>query len=56
MPEIIPGPANLNENKVPVRYIYPLEEQSLNTANRADAVQRQGGTDDLNTKMWLIQD
>ncbi len=56
MPEIIPGPANLNENKVPVRYIYPLEEQSLNTANRADAVQRQGGTDDLNTRMWLIQD
>lgn len=56
MPEIVPGPANLNGNKVPVRYIYPLSEQSLNTANRNEAVQRQGGTDDLNTRMWLLQD
>lgn len=55
MPAIVPGPANLNNNKVPVRYIYPLSEQSLNTANRGGAVQRQGNTDDLNTKMWLLQ-
>lgn len=55
MPEIVPGPANLNNNKVPVRYIYPLSEQSLNAENRAAAVQRQGNTDDLNTKMWLLQ-
>lgn len=55
MPEIVPGPANLNNDKVPVRYIYPLSEQSLNAENRAAAVQRQGNTDDLNTKMWLLQ-
>lgn len=55
MPTITPGPSNLNNNKVPVRYIYPLSEQSLNATNRAAAVQRQGGTDDLNTKMWLLQ-
>ncbi len=55
MPEIIPGPANLNGNKVPIRYIYPISEQSLNTANRAEAVERQGGTDNLNTKIWLLQ-
>lgn len=55
MPEIVPGPANLNNNKVPVRYIYPLSEQSLNADNRTAAVQRQGNTDDLNTKMWLLQ-
>jgi hypothetical protein len=55
MPAIIPGPSNLNSNKVPIRYIYPLSEQSLNGTNRAAAVQRQGGTDDLNTKMWLLQ-
>ncbi len=54
MPAIIPGPANLNNNKVPVRYIYPLAEQSLNSANRSAAVQRQG-TDDMNTKMWIAQ-
>ncbi|MEP7257632.1 MAG: SusD/RagB family nutrient-binding outer membrane lipoprotein, partial [Flavitalea sp.] len=55
MPAIVPGPANLNNNKVPVRYIYPLSEQSLNAAHLAEAVQRQGGSDDLNTKMWLLQ-
>ncbi len=54
-PAITPGPDNLNENKVPMRYIYPLNEQSLNAANRAEAVKRQGNTDDLNTKMWIIQ-
>jgi hypothetical protein len=54
-PAIVPGPDNLNGGKVPVRYIYPLSEQSLNGANRTEAVTRQGNTDDLNTKMWLIQ-
>jgi hypothetical protein len=54
MPDIIPGPANLNGNKVPVRYIYPQNEQTLNGSHRAEAVQRQGNTDDLNTKMWLL--
>jgi len=55
MPAIVPGTANLNGNKVPVRYIYPLSEQSLNAVNRQKAVAAQGGTDDLNTKMWLIK-
>ena len=54
MPEIIPGPGNLNNNKVPVRYIYPLSEQSLNGTNRAEAVKRQG-PDDLNTRPWIAQ-
>lgn len=55
MPAIVPGPSNLNNNKVPIRYIYPLDAQSLNGKNRETAVERQGGTDDLNTKMWLLQ-
>ena len=55
MPAVIPGPGNLNNNKVPVRYIYPLAEQSLNGENRAAAVTRQGNTDNLDTKMWLLQ-
>jgi hypothetical protein len=54
-PAIVPGPANLNGGKVPVRFIYPANAQSLNGSNRAEAVKRQGNTDDLNTKMWLIQ-
>ena len=55
MPAIVPGAANLNNNKVPIRFIYPISEQSLNGANRAAAVTAQGGTDDLNTKMWLLR-
>jgi len=55
MPEIVPGAANLNGNKVPIRYIYPLSEQSLNGTNRTKAVTAQGGTDDINTKMWLLK-
>lgn len=54
MPTITPGPANLNNNKVPVRYIYPQSEQSLNGTNRAAAVTRQG-PDDLNTRPWIFQ-
>lgn len=55
MPEIVPGPYNLNENKVPVRFIYPRSEQSLNGANRKAAVDRAGGTDDLNTRPWIAK-
>lgn len=54
-PAIVPGPDNLNDNKVPIRYFYPLVEQSLNAKNRAEAVGRQEGKDDINTKMWLLQ-
>jgi hypothetical protein len=54
-PAIIPGPNNLNNNLVPVRFIYPVIEQSLNGINRKEAVDRQGGTDDINTRMWLLR-
>jgi Starch-binding associating with outer membrane len=55
MPDIIPGASNLNGGKVPIRYIYPLAEQALNGVNRQKAVAAQGGTDDINTKMWLLR-
>jgi hypothetical protein len=51
IPKITPGPANLNNNKVPVRYIYPLSEQSLNAENLNAAIVVQG-PDDLNTHVW----
>ncbi len=54
MPEIVPGPSNLNNNQVPVRFIYPQKEQSLNGGNRGDAVKRQGA-DNLNTRMWIAK-
>lgn len=54
LPEIIPGPGNLNNNLVPVRFIYPISEQALNAANRAAAVQRQGA-DNINTRTWIAK-
>jgi len=50
-PTIIPGPDNQNNNRVPVRYKYPLNEQSQNAENLQAAIQRQG-PDDINTKVW----
>ncbi len=54
LPEIIPGPGNLNNNLVPVRFIYPISEQALNAATRAAAVQRQGA-DNINTRTWIAK-
>lgn len=54
MPEIVPGPSNLNNGKVPVRFIYPQKEQSLNGTNRTKAVERQGA-DDQNTRPWIAK-
>ncbi|MCE2894830.1 MAG: SusD/RagB family nutrient-binding outer membrane lipoprotein [Flammeovirgaceae bacterium] len=51
LPALTPGAGNLNNNLIPVRYIYPQSEQSLNGANRAEAVGRQGA-DDINTQVW----
>lgn len=52
LPVVIPGPSNLNDGKVPVRYIYPQSEQSLNSTNRNEAVSRQGA-DTQNTATWV---
>jgi hypothetical protein len=54
MPEIVPGPSNLNNNLVPVRFIYPQKEQSLNSVNYKIAAERLG-KDDLNTRPWIAK-
>lgn len=51
LPALTPGASNLNNNLIPVRFIYPQSEQSLNGTNRNAAVARQG-TDDINTPVW----
>jgi hypothetical protein len=51
IPALTPSASNLNNNRLPVRFTYPLSEQSLNGANREDALGRQGA-DDLNTRVW----
>jgi hypothetical protein len=51
LPVLVPSVTNQNNNKIPVRFIYPIIEQALNGENRKAAVTRQG-TDDINTKVW----
>jgi hypothetical protein len=55
LPVLTPGAGNLNNNLIPVRYIYPQAEQSLNAKNRSEAVARQG-EDIINTKVWWDKD
>lgn len=51
LPALVPGPANVNDNKIPSRLPYPLEEQSLNAKSYQEAVSELGG-DDMNKKLW----
>jgi hypothetical protein len=53
-PHIVPGPDNVNDNRVPMRFRYPTQEQDLNGENYNAAVARQG-KDDINTRMWLLK-
>lgn len=51
-PELTPGPAAVLEGKIPVRFIYPGTEQSLNGDNYKKAVASQGA-DLPTTKLWF---
>ena len=51
-PQLAPGVAGVLDGKIPVRFIYPGSEQSLNGANYKQAVSSQG-TDNLLTKLWF---
>lgn len=50
-PKLLPSLTNQNDDKIPVRFVYPFIEQSLNAANRAAALSRQG-EDNINTRVW----
>jgi hypothetical protein len=51
-PQLPPAVAGVLNGQVPVRFIYPGTEQSLNGTNYKQAVARQG-TDALTTKLWF---
>ena len=55
IPNLRPGPDNLNDNQYPVRYFYPESEQATNSANYAEAAERIGG-DDINSEGWWERD
>ncbi len=46
---------NRNNDQLPLRFQYPGQEQSLNLANYQEAIEAIGGTDDVNGRMWLLQ-
>jgi len=51
IPNLKPGPDNLNDDRYPVRYLYPESEQATNSKNYEEAADRIGG-DDINSKGW----
>jgi len=56
VPVFAVGPANANNNEIPVRWAYPTTEYSTNEANLKEALQRQfSGSDTQNDVMWLIK-
>ena len=46
---------NLNNDMLPLRFLYPGEEQSLNAINYQAAVDAMGGSNSQNATMWLVQ-
>jgi hypothetical protein len=50
-PVLTPAPDN-NNRPIPRREAYPANEALINTANFNEAVQRLGGTNDLNGRVW----
>ncbi|WP_438711237.1 SusD/RagB family nutrient-binding outer membrane lipoprotein [Aquimarina muelleri] len=48
---IVPGPDNVNSNQVPVRFLYPDSEQTLNSQSYEQAVLEIGGNT-INAKGW----
>ena len=55
LPEQTPVLDNRNPTaagEIPSRFYYPEDEQALNMNNYQEAVDRQGGTDDINSKLW----
>lgn len=56
VPVFLTGTGTGNGGRIPTRFQYPTNEQTTNTANWKEAIQRQfGGIDDINALMWLIQ-
>ncbi len=55
IPFLNPSCGNLNGDLLPLRFLYPGEEQSLNSENYEQAVQELGGTDSQNAATWIVR-
>ncbi|MBG9378723.1 SusD/RagB family nutrient-binding outer membrane lipoprotein [Panacibacter sp. DH6] len=56
VPEFTTGPGTGNSNRIALRFQYPYDERTANTAHYEAALQNQfGGNDDINGEMWIIK-
>jgi hypothetical protein len=56
VPTFSTGPGNGNGGVIPLRFQYPTNETTTNSANLAAALQSQfGGSDNIFAKIWLIK-
>lgn len=56
VPAFTTGPGTDNGQRIALRFQYPSSERTSNTANYNAALQSQyGGNDDINAKMWILQ-
>jgi len=46
------GSANLNQGKIPNRFLYPVSEATINANNYQAELQKMGGKDNTNYKPW----
>lgn len=53
-PTLSPAIANVNEDKFPIRFLYPSAEQALNKQNYEANIAAQG-MDNINTNIWLTK-
>lgn len=53
LPEFPPAVSDDNNNRIPVRYLYPSNEQVFNPENLQSAISRQG-PDNINTTIWWM--
>lgn len=54
IPFLAPPCDNLNNDVLPMRFLYPGQEQSLNAENYQEAVARLGGNN-FNTPVWVVE-
>lgn len=46
---------NTNSDRLPLRFLYPGEEQSLNAENYRQAIEELGGSNNQNATMWIVE-
>jgi hypothetical protein len=55
IPALKPSVINVNAGVIPTRLPYPGSEESLNNVSFKEALARQGGANDMKTKLWFAK-